>query len=143
MKGYYYEHDKATVDAWLLNGGAEIVLEVIRRKGWTVEVVPVDEWEFLPDVVVAADRVHGEISVNGAASPYHQAMFAAAVVEGIDAVPDEPESFSAGWKRWKYPLFCEHDKFLKCSTSRCTSFCDKIRLSSEATISLIGKAATT
>ena len=37
-----YIPDKPTVDAWLINGGAEIVLEVIRRKGWKVEVLPED-----------------------------------------------------------------------------------------------------
>lgn len=134
-----YEPDKTTVDAWLLNGGAEIVLEVIRRKGWTVEVVPEDNWDFLSEIVVVADRVCNTMEINGGKSPYQQAMFAAAVVRNVYVVPDKPYRDSdEAWRRRYYPMLFERDRF---TVSICTYFCDSIRLSSEATISLIRKAA--
>ena len=135
-----YIPDKPTVAAWLINGGAEIVLEVIRRKGWKVEVLPEDNWDFLPEIVVVADRVRNTMEINGAKGPYIQAMFAAAVVRDACVVPDKPyRDREEVWRRRYYPMLFEHDKFCEGSISLCTHFCDSIRLSSEATLSLIGK----
>ena len=132
-----YEPDKAVVDAWLLNGGAEIVLEVIRRTGWKVDVIPADDWEFLPEIVIVADRIHNTIEINGAKSPYMQAIFSVAVVRDVYVVPNKPyRDHDEAWCRRRYPMLFESDRF---TVSICTHFCDSIRLSSEATLSLIGR----
>jgi len=141
MKEYTY--DKPTVDAWLLNGGAEIVLEAIRRMDWTIEVLTGKDLVSLDDddIVVCASRVSNIISINGAKSPWQQAFFAVAAVNRRDPIPDKPQDFDTRQKNWKYPFFRENDKFLESSIYLCYSFIDKIRIASEATVSLIGKAA--
>ena len=128
---------KPAVDAWLLNGGAEIVLEVIRRMGWTVEVVPSEQWLFIPEIVVSADRKCESIEINGGKSPYQQAVFAVAAVERHDPARTQCR------KNWYYPLFSEKDEFFASALWLCYNFIDKIRLGSEATVSLIGKESQT
>lgn len=59
---------------WLDSGGAEIVLEVVRCTGWTVEVCDAETWEFLPDIVSFGNRDDCLVSVNGVMPPWLQAV---------------------------------------------------------------------
>lgn len=75
MRVKEYEYDKATVDAWLNNGGAEIVLETLRRRGWDIEILMGDDWPYVDEVVVVADRETATMGISGYKSPWQQAFF--------------------------------------------------------------------
>lgn len=75
------EKHKWTNKEWLDSSGAEIVLEVVRRIGWTVEVYDAEKWNFLDNIVSAGDRDAYRIEINGAMPPWQQAVAAVATAD--------------------------------------------------------------
>ena len=139
MRVKEYEYDKATVDAWLNNGGAEIVLETLRRRGWDIEILMGDDWPYMDDVVVVANRETGTMEINGYKSPWQQALFAI-LVERRETPTESSRDYR---KEFMMPILREGDKFLVIVRDLCYHDIDEIRTSSEATIAcLVGKENT-
>lgn len=132
-----YEHDKATVDAWLNRGGAEIVLETLRRRGWDIKIQTGDDWEFVDDVVVVGNREAARMEINGKKNPQKQAFFAILVYRRERPVRDRARAFRNSWTEFCFPMLKESDNFLECSISLCYYEIDEIRTSSEATAALL------
>ena len=130
MRVKEYEYDKATVDAWLNNGGAEIVLETLRRRGWDIEILMGDDWPYVDDVVVVANRETGTMEINGYKSPCQQAFFAI-LVERRETPTESSRDYR---KEFMMPILREGDKFLVIVRDLCYHDIDEIRTSSEATI---------
>ncbi len=129
-----YEHDRATVDAWLSNGGAEIVLETLRRRGWDIKIKVKGDWPYMDDVVVVGDRKAACMEISGEKSPWQQAFFAILVDRRYHPIRDGAAA-SRDWRAEFYlPIFKESDRFYTGSISLCYSAIDEIRTSSEATI---------
>lgn len=134
MRVKEYEYDKATVDAWLNNGGAEIVLETLRRRGWDIEILMGDDWPYVDKVVVVADRETATMEISGYKSPWQQAFFAVLVDRRDYPIGGSGEDRRDYRKKFMFPMLNESDKFFPCSIDLCYRYIDEIRTSSEATI---------
>lgn len=135
------KYDKATVDAWLNDGGAEIVLETLRRRGWDIKIQTGDDWEYVDDVVVVGDWENACMRISGEKSPWHQAFFAVLVNRRACPIRDRAIASRGIWTDFFIPMLRENDKFYTCSISLCYIEIDEIRTSSEATIACMAARA--
>lgn len=120
---------------WLNAGGAEIVLEVARRMGWTVEVRDAAAWEFLPEIVSVGHRENHVISINGEIAPWLQAVAVAATVDS-----HFKNELQYGQKEYVLPFFHNGEPLDEFVVQEINQFIDRVRFSSEATIALVGVA---
>lgn len=119
---------------WLDSGGAEIVLEVVRRMGWTVEVRDAETWEFLPDIVSFGNRDDCLISVNGAMPLWLQAVAVVATSHSIfKKLPGS--SYMDG----NLPFFHYGELLDKLTVHQIDRFIDGVRFTHEATLAVMGK----
>ena len=127
------EKHRWTNKEWLDSGGAEIVLEVVRRIGWTVEVYDAEEWNFLDNIVSVGDRDNYRIEINGAMPPWQQAV---AAVATADSHFRRFESYSA----CKFPFFYDGDMPGELEVGEINEFIDRVKFSSEIAIALMSEA---
>lgn len=116
---------------WLNAGGAEIVLEVVRRMGWTVEVA--SEWDLHPDIISIGNSEKCAINVDGTKKPYLQAVAVVAT-----AVNEFFRRFDLDSTEWKFPIFYVGEKLYSSDAGEIERFIETVRYSSEATIAKIG-----
>lgn len=122
-----YKPNIEAVEAWLNAGGSEIVFDVIRRKGWEVNVST--RWELDPDFVAISSRKkgHEHTDVNGNRSGYEQT---AAVLSAFFGVT------SYGFHGCgKYPIFKAGDqkRMSEWSLLDICGFCEIIMFVREST----------
>lgn len=116
---------------WLESGGADIVMEVIRRTGWTVDVGDTEEWDFLPNIVAIGNRNPNiaDIWINGEKPPWLQAVAAVSIAETYFKRFSEEEC---------RPIFYDDEKLDELEVYGINEFIDRIRYASEIAISLAG-----
>lgn len=123
------EHiNKPAICKWLNNGGAEIVLDVLRRNGWEIETLTGDDWEFVDDGVVVGSRNHKKMYICGTKGPWAQAFFAAMLYNGHEPARDTSRGSH------ELQMIREGDQFYEPCIWLCYNFIDQIRISSEVTI---------
>lgn len=116
---------------WLESGGADIVMEVIRRTGWIVNVADTGEWAFLPNIVALGfrDPNIANIYINGEMPPWLQAVAAVSIAE---------THFKQFSKEDSRPFFYDDEKLDELVIYDINEFIDRIRYASEIAISLAG-----
>lgn len=120
---------------WLDAGGAEIVLEVVSRMGWTVTVMGAEKWVFQPDIISAGDSENHTIEVDGTKKPYLQAVAVVAT-----AVNEFFRQFDLDSTEWKFPMFHVGEKLYSSDAGEIERFIETVRYSSEATSAVIRAA---
>lgn len=117
-----------TYKEWLDSGGAEIVLEVVRHIGWTVDVIDAEEWQFLPEIVSIGYRKEYEIWINGAMAPWQQAVAAVAVADS------HFKRIGCSYKECLRPVFHDGEMPDEFVVAQINEFIDRVRSGSEATV---------
>lgn len=120
---------------WLNAGGAEIVLEVVRRLGWSVEVESAEKWDLQSDIVAVGDRNENTVWVNGESSPWLQAVATVAIARSRFKL-----SVPYGDIEYSMPFFHAGELLDENEVHDIDRFIDMARYSSEATISLMVSA---
>lgn len=122
-----YEPNITALKPWLNAGGAELVLDVVRRMGWPVYIG--DEWADSSDVVAISGYVRGceSISINCKKSGYKQAIAAVAACQGMRSYLRRDD---IGF----YPVFRDdsESRMSPWDIRSVLNFCDIVRLSVEA-----------